>query len=94
MTRERIRQIESKTLAKLRHPSRAQMLREYLDSPARDCPTRGFPPPPPRDLRRPLPAPPAAGHPGTNCGSGIPLRQNALDPGFHGVLSWPGAPKS
>jgi RNA polymerase primary sigma factor len=31
VTRERIRQIESKTLAKLRHPSRAQMLREYLD---------------------------------------------------------------
>jgi RNA polymerase primary sigma factor len=33
VTRERIRQIESKTLAKLRHPSRAQMLREYLDLP-------------------------------------------------------------
>jgi RNA polymerase primary sigma factor len=31
VTRERIRQIESKTLAKLRHPSRAQMLREYLE---------------------------------------------------------------
>jgi RNA polymerase primary sigma factor len=31
VTRERIRQIESKTLAKLRHPSRAQMLRAYLD---------------------------------------------------------------
>jgi RNA polymerase primary sigma factor len=31
VTRERIRQIESKTLAKLRHPSRAQVLREYLD---------------------------------------------------------------
>ncbi len=31
VTRERIRQIESKTLAKLRHPSRAQRLREYLD---------------------------------------------------------------
>jgi RNA polymerase primary sigma factor len=30
VTRERIRQIESKTLAKLRHPTRAQMLREYL----------------------------------------------------------------
>jgi RNA polymerase primary sigma factor len=30
VTRERIRQIESKTLAKLRHPSRAQLLREYL----------------------------------------------------------------
>jgi RNA polymerase primary sigma factor len=30
VTRERIRQIESKTLSKLRHPSRAQMLREYL----------------------------------------------------------------
>jgi RNA polymerase primary sigma factor len=31
VTRERIRQIESKTLAKLRHPSRAIMLREFLD---------------------------------------------------------------
>jgi RNA polymerase primary sigma factor len=31
VTRERIRQIESKTLAKLRHPSRALLLREYLD---------------------------------------------------------------
>jgi RNA polymerase primary sigma factor len=31
VTRERIRQIESKTLAKLRHPSRAHILREYLD---------------------------------------------------------------
>jgi RNA polymerase primary sigma factor len=35
VTRERIRQIESKTLAKLRHPSRARMLREYLDLSAR-----------------------------------------------------------
>nr|WP_246258168.1 RNA polymerase sigma factor [Amycolatopsis anabasis] len=31
VTRERIRQIESKTMAKLRHPSRAQPLRDYLD---------------------------------------------------------------
>jgi RNA polymerase primary sigma factor len=31
VTRERIRQIESKTLAKLRHPTRAQTLRDYLD---------------------------------------------------------------
>ncbi|SDG19822.1 RNA polymerase primary sigma factor [Sinosporangium album] len=31
VTRERIRQIESKTLAKLRHPTRAQMLKDYLD---------------------------------------------------------------
>ncbi|CAM3680749.1 RNA polymerase sigma factor RpoD [Nocardiopsis gilva] len=31
VTRERIRQIESKTLAKLRHPSRAQMLRDFLE---------------------------------------------------------------
>jgi RNA polymerase primary sigma factor len=31
LTRERIRQIESKTLAKLRHPSRAQKLRDFLD---------------------------------------------------------------
>ncbi len=30
VTRERIRQIESKTLVKLRHPGRAQLLREYL----------------------------------------------------------------
>jgi RNA polymerase primary sigma factor len=30
VTRERIRQIESKTLSKLRHPSRAQQLRDYL----------------------------------------------------------------
>ena len=36
VTRERIRQIESKTLAKLRHPSRAQMLREYLDCAAHE----------------------------------------------------------
>jgi RNA polymerase primary sigma factor len=32
VTRERIRQIESKTMSKLRHPSRSQMLRDYLDS--------------------------------------------------------------
>jgi RNA polymerase primary sigma factor len=32
VTRERIRQIESKTLAKLRHPHRSQKLRDYLDS--------------------------------------------------------------
>ncbi|HEY3211253.1 MAG TPA: RNA polymerase sigma factor RpoD [Actinomycetota bacterium] len=31
ITRERIRQIESKTLSKLRHPSRAQRLRDYLE---------------------------------------------------------------
>ncbi|WP_462185825.1 MULTISPECIES: RNA polymerase sigma factor RpoD [unclassified Frankia] len=31
VTRERIRQIESKTLAKLRHPSRSQALRDYLE---------------------------------------------------------------
>ena len=31
VTRERIRQIESKTLAKLRHPLRSQKLRDYLD---------------------------------------------------------------
>ena len=30
-TRERIRQIESKTMSKLRHPSRSQVLRDYLD---------------------------------------------------------------
>lgn len=32
VTRERIRQIEAETLAKLRHPSRAGMLRDFLDS--------------------------------------------------------------
>lgn len=31
VTRERIRQIESKTMAKLRHPSRSQQLRDYLE---------------------------------------------------------------
>ncbi len=32
VTRERIRQIESKTMSKLRHPSRSQLLRDYLES--------------------------------------------------------------
>lgn len=31
MTRERVRQIEAKALRKLRHPSRAKLLRDYLD---------------------------------------------------------------
>ena len=31
ITRERIRQIENKTMAKLRHPSRSEPLRDYLD---------------------------------------------------------------
>jgi len=31
VTRERIRQIEAKTMSKLRHPSRSQALRDYLD---------------------------------------------------------------
>ena len=31
VTRERIRQLESKTMSKLRHPSRSQVLRDYLD---------------------------------------------------------------
>ncbi len=31
VTRERIRQIESNTMSKLRHPSRSQLLRDYLD---------------------------------------------------------------
>ncbi|MEU9152760.1 RNA polymerase sigma factor [Streptomyces sp. NPDC048417] len=31
VTRERIRQIEAKTMSKLRHPSRSQVLRDYLD---------------------------------------------------------------
>lgn len=33
VTRERIRQIEAKVMSKLRHPSRSQVLREYLDNP-------------------------------------------------------------
>ncbi len=32
VTRERIRQIEAKTLAKLRHPQRSQRLREFLEA--------------------------------------------------------------
>jgi RNA polymerase primary sigma factor len=31
VTRERVRQIEAKTLAKLRHPIRSQRLKEFLD---------------------------------------------------------------
>ena len=31
VTRERIRQIEAKTLAKLRHPQRSERLREFLE---------------------------------------------------------------
>jgi len=31
VTRERIRQIESKTMSKLRHPSRSKLLRDYLE---------------------------------------------------------------
>jgi RNA polymerase primary sigma factor len=31
VTRERIRQIESKTMCKLRHPARSEALRDYLD---------------------------------------------------------------
>ena len=31
LTREHIRQIETKTMAKLRHPTRSQELRDYLD---------------------------------------------------------------
>ena len=31
VTRERIRQIESKVMSKLRHPSRSQVLRDFLD---------------------------------------------------------------
>ncbi len=38
VTRERIRQIESKTMSKLRHPSRSQVLRDYLDLPTRPHP--------------------------------------------------------
>ena len=32
VSRERIRQIEYKTMTKLRHPSRARLLRDYLDA--------------------------------------------------------------
>ncbi|MBI3013306.1 MAG: hypothetical protein HYY63_06750, partial [Elusimicrobia bacterium] len=31
VTRERVRQIEAKTIRKLRHPSRSKRLREYLE---------------------------------------------------------------
>jgi len=31
VTRERIRQVESKAMSKLRHPSRSNALRDYLD---------------------------------------------------------------
>jgi RNA polymerase primary sigma factor len=31
VTRERIRQIEARTMPKLRHPARSQLLRDYLD---------------------------------------------------------------
>ena len=37
VTRERVRQIEAKALRKLRHPSRAKLLRDYLYSCARKC---------------------------------------------------------
>jgi hypothetical protein len=57
VTRERIRQIESKTMSKLRHPSRSQVLRDYLDLPSAT-------PPAPRSFattstyrRPPLPLP-------------------------------------
>ena len=40
VTRERIRQIESKTMSKLRHPSRSQVLRDYLDWPTPSAPRR------------------------------------------------------
>jgi RNA polymerase primary sigma factor len=36
LTRERIRQIEAKTLRKLREPSRSRELRSFLESPSRD----------------------------------------------------------
>ena len=65
VTRERIRQIESKTLAKLRHPSRAQMLRgipRLRAAPARRRPTRAvtraataLPAAPPGGRSRPRP---------------------------------------
>jgi RNA polymerase primary sigma factor len=35
VTRERIRQIEAKALRKLRHPSRSQRLRDFLEGSAR-----------------------------------------------------------
>jgi len=41
VTRERIRQIESKTMSKLRHPSRSQVLRDYLDLSAGHGPVAG-----------------------------------------------------
>jgi RNA polymerase primary sigma factor len=65
VTRERIRQIESKIMAKLRHPSRSRLLRDYLDLPdtgQRDvAPSRS--PSAGRRARRcaPGPAPPRGG---------------------------------
>lgn len=44
VTRERIRQIESKTMSKLRHPSRSQVLRDYLTESARRGDQRSGPP--------------------------------------------------
>jgi RNA polymerase primary sigma factor len=88
VTRERIRQIESKTMSKLRHPSRSQVLRDYLDLyPARAVARRPRTVRRPRPVRtffglrppRPFPARPARPRPGT-C---VPGRaQIAVDPGF------------
>ena len=54
VTRERIRQIEAKALRKLRHPTRAQQLRGFLDTQiegvtakSAGCPTPGAPAAPP-----------------------------------------------
>ena len=57
VTRERIRQIESKSMAKLRHPSRSMLLRDYLDAAIR-APSLQLGPRPRRAVpREDLPAP-------------------------------------
>ena len=83
VTRERIRQIESKIMAKLRHPSRSRLLRDYLDLPdteQRDvAPSRS--PSAGRRARRcaPGPAPPRA------VGDSHPAEEP--DPGAAGFVS-------
>jgi DNA-binding CsgD family transcriptional regulator len=61
VSRERVRQIEAKALRKLRHPSRAVILRDYLDADGPGGMSVGYggsPPPAPRSM-----APPAESHP-------------------------------
>jgi RNA polymerase primary sigma factor len=83
VTRERIRQIESKTMSKLRHPSRSQVLRDYLDlSPP--VPVRVIQPGPPGEASPRAPAalrcPPYPQGPALSAGpaSRVPLIPPAL----------------